>query len=276
MVPPYMVRRHRALAFAVLAGVAPVAFPLVAQEPGQTPPASMVEQMRELLSEASVLRDQLKVLGEKLKALINRIEAEIIKEEEPPAPPVTTADSGEATTAFQQATARSSTPRGTSAASMAPPSPESDVSSVRQQFAWAERSPATHAQERQAYLDALAYLERAGPDGDYRRFRTMLQRFVETYRGGVYEPSARYLIADSYYTENQYERAAQGFLRYIEHFPRGDHVGDARLKLAHIRYEQGGVAVAVRLLKQLSDSGDERIRELAQRKLRLIAKDASE
>ena len=272
--------RYRALVFAALAGVSLVAVPLAAQEREEVPVPSLGEQMRELLLEAGVLRDRLETLGHKLNALIERLEAEIADRESPPAqpsaPPAIGAGSEEAAVVPRQAVASPSTSREASAVPAVPPALRPGVSSVRQQFAWADRSPATYAQERQAYFDALAYLERGEENGDYRQFRAMLQRFIRTYRGGVYEPGARYLIADSYYAEKQYKRAAQGFLRYIEYFPHGDRADDARLKLAHIRYEQGEVAVAVRLLRQLSGSGDGRIRELAQRKLRLISKDADE
>lgn len=242
----------------------------------EAPSARLAEQMRGWLLEAEALQNQREVLDDRLHAWIEQIEAETIDRPELPEPPVTGTDSIQAAATPPRTAPRSSTLRATSVAPAMPPSPRDDAFSVRRQFAWADRSPTAQAQEKQAYLDALAYLERGGADGDYRQFRAMLQRFVSTYQGGPYEPKARYLIADSYYTEKQHERAARSFLLYIDDFPHDDRVDDARLKVAYIRHEQGEVAAAVRLLEQLSDSRNSRVRELAQRRLRLIAKDPGE
>lgn len=150
------------------------------------------------------------------------------------------------------------------AAPVKPPARESSRGEPR--FALAGRHSRASAQERKAYLDALAHLD----TGQYDDLRRALQRFLEDYPGGAYEAKARYLIADSYYTEEHYDRAARHFERYIERFPDADKADDARLKLADVYYRRDELPAAQRMLEELADSRNERVRRLASRKLDLV------
>ena len=138
----------------------------------------------------------------------------------------------------------------------------------QRRFALARPGARGSAEEREAYLDALAYLDESHYDG----LRAALRRFISTYPGSAYEPKARYWIAESYYTERQLDRAAYYFEQYLRHFPDADRVDDARLKLAYIHHDRDDPVAARRLLEKLSESRDERVRGLAERRLELIDK----
>ncbi len=124
------------------------------------------------------------------------------------------------------------------------------------------------AQERAAYLGALAHLD----TGRYDELRKALQRFLEDYPGGAYEAKAQYWIADSYYAEERYDQAARHFERYLERFPDADKADDARLKLADVHYKHDELPAAQRLLEKLVDSRNERVRKLAMRRLDSIVR----
>ncbi len=132
------------------------------------------------------------------------------------------------------------------------------------------RAPGSE-QEREAYLDALAYLDKDQYDG----LRAALQQFLGAYPGSPYEPKARYWIAESYYTEKQYSEAAWHFEQYVKRFPRGDKADDARLKLAYIYHGEGDPAAARLLLESLADSHNGRVRDLAKRRLRIINRESA-
>ena len=98
-----------------------------------------------------------------------------------------------------------------------------------------------------------------------------LHKFLKDYPGGAYAPKARYWIAESYYTERQYDKAVKYFSEYVESFPNSGRTADAQLKLAYIYHEQGNLSAAQSLLEELTDSSNQRVRLLAERRLKRLS-----
>ena len=139
----------------------------------------------------------------------------------------------------------------------------------QQRLAFAPRPGRGSARAREAYLDALTHLDSDHHEG----LREALNRFLNEHPGSSYESKAHYWIAESYYTEKQYDLAEQRFLGYVETFPAHGRADDARLKLAYIYHHKGDLPAARKLLTRLRDSPNQRVRRLAERRFKRMDKE---
>lgn len=79
---------------------------------------------------------------------------------------------------------------------------------------------------------AKVYFER----GKYNKAATLLGDVAPIYRGTEKAEEAKFMLAESYFYQKDYLSAGEYYTRYVNDFPRGKYVQDARYKIAYGDY----------------------------------------
>jgi tol-pal system protein YbgF len=90
----------------------------------------------------------------------------------------------------------------------------------------------TKAEIKAAYEIALAKLR---IDGDADAARKLLKRFTRRYPNSEYVDNVAYWMAECDFTEHEYAKAAKGFQKMIDVYPRSTKVPDAIVRQAEAR-----------------------------------------
>ena len=68
--------------------------------------------------------------------------------------------------------------------------------------------------------------------GDYEKARESARKFLDYFSASLRAEKALFLLADSYYYEENYSQAESFFLQLFQKYPAGDHVPDSLVKAA--------------------------------------------
>lgn len=72
--------------------------------------------------------------------------------------------------------------------------------------------------------------------GKYNKAATLLGDVAPIYRGTEKAEEAKFMLAESYFYQKDYLSAGEYYTRYVNDFPRGKYVEDARYKIAYGDY----------------------------------------
>lgn len=106
-------------------------------------------------------------------------------------------------------------------------------------------------------------------NGQYADAARDFRQFIENYPGGQFVDNARYWLGESYYVTRNYDLAKDAFEDVLREHPDGSKYPDAMLKLGFTHYELGNFDRARRFLEQVVEEyPDTTVSRLAEGRLR--------
>jgi tol-pal system protein YbgF len=100
------------------------------------------------------------------------------------------------------------------------------------------------------YQNSLAALR----DGRHTEAESGFRQFLEAHAKSDFADNAQYWLGECYYAKHDYARAVGEFRRVVEHFPMGNKVPDALLKVGYSYLALGSAELGRQTLEQLVHS----------------------
>ncbi len=122
-------------------------------------------------------------------------------------------------------------------------------------------------QQQNTYESAYNFIKTK----EYTKAIAAMKSYLLQYHNGQYAPNAHYWLGELYYIQNNIQASTTQFETVVNNYPDNDKVGDAKLKLGFIYFDNGQLGKAKELLTQVAQKyPGTTVAQLAQSRLREI------
>ncbi len=144
---------------------------------------------------------------------------------------------------------------------------KNQLSEIQKAIAEGNSSIIPNDSERQSYQESFELIRK----GDYEAAEASFTNYIKTYEGSDFIDDAKFWLAESMYSQGQYNPALELFESIQTDYPQSEKIMESILKAGFCHFELGNIDKSIQIFKQIiADYPNSSVARLASEKLENI------
>ena len=141
---------------------------------------------------------------------------------------------------------------------------KNQLSEIQKAIAEGNSSIIPNDSERQSYQESFELIRK----GDYEAAEASFTNYIKTYEGSDFIDDAKFWLAESMYSQGQYNPALELFESIQTDYPQSEKIMESILKAGFCHFELGNIDKSIQIFKQIiADYPNSSVARLASEKL---------